>query len=128
MAGPGRTQWSPSRDVELSATSGYNLYWLPTEAAVRRREMKMFCRIRGTFVALAAAALAFAAPASAASQSGAAGSFSTHVDQATMDFDYSLNGPQLEINAGNIYSTYVWTDPTTGLQWDCVEPGAHVEQ
>jgi hypothetical protein len=22
------------------------------------------------------------------------------------------------------HHTYVWTDPTTGLQWDCVEPGA----
>jgi hypothetical protein len=22
------------------------------------------------------------------------------------------------------HHTYMWTDPTTGLQWDCVEPGA----
>src|SRR3954452_10605820 len=22
------------------------------------------------------------------------------------------------------HHTYVWTDPATGLQWDCVEPGA----
>src|SRR6476660_5266760 len=22
------------------------------------------------------------------------------------------------------HHSYVWTDPTTGLQWDCVEPGA----
>src|SRR5262245_65072733 len=22
------------------------------------------------------------------------------------------------------HHTYVWTDPRTGLQWDCVEPGA----
>jgi hypothetical protein len=22
------------------------------------------------------------------------------------------------------HHTYVWTDPTTGLQWDCAEPGA----